>query len=132
MTDFADKSVANAFAAFPEAERTSLLSLRALIFELAEEEGVGPLTETLKWGQPSYLTEATKAGTTIRLGRPKAGGYGLYVHCQTIIIAEVRDMMGDALTFDGNRGVLFGAGNPAEAAALAPLIRRALTYHRSK
>ena len=50
---------------YPAALRDALLELRALILEVAlETEAVGRLEETLKWGQPSYLTPATKSGTT--------------------------------------------------------------------
>ncbi len=61
--------VAAVFAGFPERVRRRLLEVRDLIFETAADiEGVGPLTETLKWGEPAYLTGATGSGTTIRLG----------------------------------------------------------------
>jgi hypothetical protein len=39
--------------------------------------GVGALHETLKWGQPAYLTPETRSGTTLRLGVPKSGGYAI-------------------------------------------------------
>ncbi|MEM1315687.1 MAG: DUF1801 domain-containing protein, partial [Pseudomonadota bacterium] len=60
--------VAAAFQAMPEALRPRLAELRALVLETAEAEGAGPLAETLKWGEPAYLTEATKSGGTLRLG----------------------------------------------------------------
>ena len=59
--------VAAAYDEIPEAARACLLSARALIFEAARDAGVGALTETLKWGQPSYLTEASKAVGEITL-----------------------------------------------------------------
>ena len=49
------------FASYPHAVRQCLDAVRALIIEVAMERDVGPLTETLKWGEPAYLTEATKA-----------------------------------------------------------------------
>ena len=60
--------------------------LRTLIFDVASDtDSVGELTETLKWGQPSYLTEKTKSGSTIRIGREKKtdGDYAIYFKCQT-------------------------------------------------
>ena len=61
-------SVADVFERYPAAVRPKLLALRKLIFETAEAtEGVGPVTETLKWGEPAYLTEASKSGTTVRI-----------------------------------------------------------------
>ena len=80
MKSFADPAVAAVFEAYPAAMRRRLLALRALVFDVAAKtEGVGRLTETLKWGQPSYLTEQTKSGTTVRIDRLKnADGYALY------------------------------------------------------
>jgi hypothetical protein len=61
--------VAAAFSIFPAGVRARLLEVRELIFETAADiKGVGPLTETLKWGEPAYLTQATGSGSTIRLG----------------------------------------------------------------
>ena len=70
--------VAAAFATFPAAVRGRLLDVRRVIFATAEElEGVGPLTEALKWGEPAYLTAASKSGSTIRLGRSRGSEQGL-------------------------------------------------------
>ncbi len=85
MKRFADKRVAALFRSYPPAVRAKLLALRELVIDVAARTpGVGPLTETLKWGQPSYLTEETGAGTTVRLGRLKTSeGCALYFHCQS-------------------------------------------------
>ncbi len=69
---FADPKVEAAFHVFPSAVRKKLLRLRRLIFDVANKtEGVGEIEETLKWGQPSYLTPQSKSGSTIRIGREK-------------------------------------------------------------
>ena len=58
---------------------------------LATVEGVGPLTETLKWGQPSYLTQESGSGSTVRIDRLKKGdGYAIYFHCQSGLVDEFR------------------------------------------
>jgi hypothetical protein len=75
---FADPAVAAVFSAYPEPLQTRLLALRRLILDTAmTTNGVGALEETLKWGQPSYLTTATKSGSTVRIDRIKspAGHY---------------------------------------------------------
>ncbi len=124
--------VAAAFAAFPEGAGARLSEIRELIFDVAQAEKVGPLTETLKWGQPSYLTEATKSGTTIRLGQADDDRVALYVHCQTTLVDQYRERYADALSFDGNRAVLIPIKGPLPADALAGAITLALTYHRAK
>lgn len=104
-----------------------------MIFAVAADCDAGELTETLKWGQPAYLTEVSKAGTTIRLGRHK--GYpdcaAMFVNCQTTLVDEFRSLFDDDLHFEGNRAVLIPlAGKLPEA--LGSCVRLALTYHRRK
>jgi hypothetical protein len=68
-TPFADAAVAAILATYPDDVRSRVMAVRALIFDTAERiPAIGPLTETLRWGQPSYLTTAPRTGTTIRLG----------------------------------------------------------------
>lgn len=68
-------AVAAVLAAYPAPLRERLMELRALIEETAAEtDGVGPLEETLKWGEVSYLTSASGSGTTVRIGRDRASG----------------------------------------------------------
>ncbi|SMR81970.1 protein of unknown function (DU1801) [Aliiroseovarius halocynthiae] len=125
-----DPEVQAAFDAFEPSARRGLLALRRMIFEVAREDAaIGPLEETLKWGQPAYLTSHSKSGTTVRLGIPKSGGIAIYTHCQTSVMSDVRALFPKSLKFDGNRAVIFEdpADIPHDAVAL--LIRRALTYH---
>ncbi|WP_420347196.1 DUF1801 domain-containing protein [Pelagibius sp.] len=130
---FKDRNVEAAFAAFPQPARRGLLALRALIFETAAATpGVGALEETLKWGQPAYLTPETKAGSTLRLGLPKDGGFALYAHCQTTIVSDFRSLFPDAFAYEGNRAVRFDEGAALPREELTLLIRSALTYHLKK
>ena len=57
MRPFDNAAVAQAFAAYPPAMRRKLLALRELIFKTAAStKGVGKLEETLRWGEPAYIT----------------------------------------------------------------------------
>src|SRR6201995_5053278 len=83
---FADPAVAATFDAYPKPVKAKLLALRRLILDTAKAtKGVGALEETLKWGQPSYLTAATGSGSTIRIDqvKPATDQYAVYFHCQT-------------------------------------------------
>lgn len=127
---FEDPAVKAVFANYPEPEQSSLLLIRDRIFNTAEQTaGVGNLLETLKWGQPAYLTPDTKSGSTIRLGLPKTGGYAIYVHCQTTIISDFQQVFPSDFTYEGNRAIHFNADSPPELSKLELLISRALTYH---
>ncbi len=126
--------VAAVFARFPAPARSGLLAIRQLIFETAAATEVGPLTETLKWGEPAYLTETTKSGSTIRVGVPRKapGHYAVYFNCQTDLIETARAQFSDRLAFDGNRAILIRDTAPVPMAALGICLSAALTYHRRK
>jgi hypothetical protein len=134
---FADPAVERVFAAYPARTKGKLLALRRLILETAARTpGVGALEETLKWGQPSYLTPESRSGSTIRIDRVKPAGdgrerYALYVHCQTSLVSTFRQLYRDELTFGGNRSILLDADRPLPKAALRHCIALALTYHRN-
>lgn len=117
----------------PETERACALKLRDLFFQIAAETpGVGPLHETLKWGQPAYLTQETGSGTTLRLNCPGDGGCQVLVHCQTSLIADFRDHFPDAFDYQGNRAIGVGATVDVDESMLSAFIRNALTYHMKK
>jgi hypothetical protein len=127
---FEDPNVEAAFAAFPAKERSGLMVLRKLIFDTAQKtDGVGELYETLKWGQPAYLTPKTKSGSTIRLGLPKQGGFAVYAHCQTTILSDFQFIFPNEFAYEGNRAIHFKAGDPLPLDKLEMLVREALTYH---
>lgn len=107
-----------------------LMELRALIFAAAEATGTMPLTETLKWGQPSYLPHK-KAGTTLRLGED-AGQPTLFVPCSTNLLDRYRDAFPTEFTYSGTRAVHVPSTSPNSDAAFQQIAAMALTYHRDK
>src|SRR5580658_145809 len=130
---FANPAVAAVFAAYPQPSRDRLIALRRLILETAAAtEGVGRLDENLKWGQPSYLTPASKSGSTIRIDRLKTGGYGLFFNCKTSLIETFWAHYPDSFRFAGNRGTEFADGEAVPEAELRHCIALALTYHLRK
>ena len=135
MTGDLDPRVANAFESFPPKIRVKLLRLRKFILDTAgNTDGVGPITETLKWGEPAYLTPVSKSGSTIRLGWKTSAPdrYALYFNCQTDLIESFRARFSDQLTFEGNRAITLDASEEPPLGPLSACIAAALTYHRDK
>ena len=124
-------AVAAAFATFPVPVRDRLLHIRDLIFDTAAStDGVGELEETLKWGEPAYLTARSGSGSTIRLGRNRASGVGaIHFICHTSLVDEFRRLYPDALRYEGNRSIVIAEHEPTDEAALRHAIALALTYH---
>ena len=94
-------------------------------------DGVGALTETLKWGQPSYLTEETGSGTTVRIDRLKddGGGYAVYFHCQSGLVGQFRELYPDTFAYEGKRAIMFGPDDRPPLGELKHCIALALTHH---
>ena len=126
--------VAAAFAAYEPKVRAALLVLRELLLETARETaGVGTIEETLKWGQPSYLTSETGSGSTVRIAPTGSGSdhdYGMFFICRTDLVDRFREQFGDALDYEGNRALVFSVGDPLPLDELRVCIAMALTYHR--
>jgi len=131
MKKFADRNVASVFAGYPAAVRIKLLALRRLVFEVAAStDGVGRLTETLKWGQPSYLTQETGSGSTVRIDRLKTGdGYAMYFHCRSGLVDRFRDIYPETFRYEGKRAILFDRRDRLPLRALRHCIALALTHH---
>lgn len=130
---FADPAVAAVFKAYPPALRMRLLKLRRLIFDTAKATAyAGELQETLKWGQPSYLTPIAKSGSTIRIDRVKSSNnrYAIYFHCQTDLVETFRELYPNEFHFEGNRSMVFERNSALPEQALRHCIALALTYHR--
>ena len=122
------------FASYPKPVKARLLALRRLILGTAKAtKGVGIVEETLKWGQPSYLTPETKSGSTIRIDhvRAEAGQYAVYFHCQTNLVETFRELYPE-LRFSGNRAILLDAKDKLPEAELRHCVALALTYHSNR
>ena len=131
---FSDPAVAAVFSAYPKPLQTRLLALRRLILDTAKvTKGVGALEETLKWGQPSYLTTETKSGSTVRIDQVKAvpNQVAIYFHCQTDLVATFRELYPE-LNYGGNRSILLNAEGKLPEAELRHCVGLALTYHLRK
>jgi hypothetical protein len=126
------EDVQAAMAAFPDEAQKKLLAVRELIFEIAENiDGACPLNETLKWGEPAYLT-AKKAGSTVRLGWKKKQPHqvAIYFICTTNLVDRFRSQFADELKFDGNRAILLALDVQLPTEALRICLAAALSYHK--
>ncbi|MEQ8292421.1 MAG: DUF1801 domain-containing protein [Roseovarius sp.] len=115
---------------YPPEARKGVLALRGLILAVASRlPEVGPLDETLKWGQPAYLPRRPRTGTTLRIGLHKEARFALFAPCQITIISTYGETFPAWDRLDGDRAVLFDTPSQVEPERLAHLVRHALTYH---
>ncbi len=121
------------FDSYPPALRKKILSLRKLIIDTAAEiKDVGTVDETLKWGEPAYVT-LRKQGSTVRIDRKKdQDRYAIYFNCNTTLVDSFRSLFPNTFTFDGNRALVFDVKDALPKKELAFCIGMALTYHLKK
>jgi len=135
MRPFKHAAVGKKFDAYPLFVRDKLLGLRELIFDTAASTtGVGELEETLKWGEPAYLTAQTKSGSTVRIDwkKSKPSQYAIYFHCQTNLISTFKTLFPTEFKYEGNRAIVFDLADVPPMDSLAFCIAIALTYHLQK
>jgi hypothetical protein len=132
---FHDKEVAAKFANYPPGVRTKLMQLRHLILETADDLAhVGPITETLKWGEPAYVTLESGSGSTIRIDwkAKSPNRYAMYFNCKTNLVDTFRTIFPTDFKFEGNRALTFNLSDSIPKDSLKYCVAAALTYHRKK
>ena len=132
---FTNPAVQQHFDAYPIHVRKKMMTLRQLIFDTAADiEGVGKLEETLKWGEPSYVTSETKSGSTVRIDwKPRQpDAYAMYFICSTNLVSTFREIYSDQLVFEGNRSIVFKLEEEIHMDAVSHCVAMALTYHLDK
>ena len=132
MDEFNSLEVKEVFNAYPDDIRVKIILLRELVLKTAAEiDGIKSIEETLKWGEPSYLT---KGGSTIRMDwkQSRPNQYALYFNCKTKLIDTFNELYKDKLKFEGNRAIVFNKNDKISVQELKHCISLALIYHNVK
>lgn len=128
---FQNSDVASTFESYPSDIADKLLQLRQLVFETATELGLEEFEETLKWGEPSYIS---KNGSTLRMAwrasKPKQ--YALFFNCKTSLIETFKEVYHDTFEFEGNRAIVFNENDKVPTDAIKHCIELTLNYHKVK
>ena len=130
-----DPEVKAVFESYPHELKVKLLFLRQLILDTAASiENVGEIEETLKWGEPSYLTPKSKSGSTIRIAwkESKKEKYSMYFKCTANLVPAFKEKYPRKFKFGGNRSIDFNIHDEVPIKELKHCIALALTYHRNK
>ena len=120
------------FAKYPTNIRPRMIHLRELVYQVvAELESPIQLEETLKWGEPSYLT---KYGSTVRMDwkAKTPDQYAMYFKCTSRLVPTFKKLYDDVFTFEGTRAIVFKLDEVVPDVELKHCITMALTYHKVK
>lgn len=111
-----------------EPNLSRFIPLRELILDVAANlPQVGPLEESLKWGEPSYTPQRKNTGSSVRIAPRKDGRVALHFICHTGLIEEFRELY-PHLNFEGKRGIIIDPAKPLPTDELRHCIAKALTY----
>lgn len=127
--------VAAVFNSYPQEMKSKLMFLRQLIYDTAASiQEIGEIEETLKWGEPSYLTPKSKSGSTIRIGwkESQKEKYSIFFKCTANLVPTFKEKFPLNFKFSGNRRIDFKLNDDVPVKELKQCIALALTYHRNK
>ncbi|MFY8329014.1 DUF1801 domain-containing protein [Pseudoalteromonas sp. ZZD1] len=126
-----NEQVRKKFATYPADVAVVLNEVRSLILKVATEEGSSELEETLKWGEPSYIS---KSGSVIRFDYKEKlpQHFCIYFNCKTKLIDTFKELYGDTFVYQGNRALVFEISQTLPNKELAHCLSLALRYKKIK
>ncbi|WP_109830780.1 DUF1801 domain-containing protein [Reichenbachiella versicolor] len=125
-------SVQEKFDKYPDHVREKMNALRELVIETAQEdEQIDTLEETLKWGEPSYVT---KHGSTLRMDwkQKTPDQYALYFVCTSKLVSTFQFIYGDLFQYEKTRAILLPLNGDVPREELKACISKTLNYHKIK
>ncbi|HBU79403.1 MAG TPA: hypothetical protein DEF18_15000 [Muricauda sp.] len=120
------------FENYPDFVRDKMQYLRELVIETAEEmQDIAVLEETLKWGEPSFVT---KNGSTLRMDWKERtpDQYAMYFQCTSRLVDTFRLVFGHKFQFEGKRAIVFKLNQKIPETELKGCIKASLRYHNVK
>ena len=125
------KEVNKVISAYPDEAKKKIIYIVDLIFETADEINAGKITESIKWGEPSFCV---KNGTPIRTAwkSKTENEIGVYFSCSTSLIETFRVIYNDQFRFEGKRGIIFNLEEKIPETELKNCFAVALKYHKVK
>ncbi|WP_299741914.1 hypothetical protein [uncultured Tateyamaria sp.] len=119
---------------WPDKAQTHFLRLRSIVHDVATSADIGPLDESLKWGQPAWRPKRARVGSTLRVDWSPTTPNRLmaFVDCKTDLAAQMDNRFPQQFHNDGRRALGFDLDAPLNEDALWHLAHITLTYHRSK
>lgn len=116
---------------YPATVKAEMLELRELIFSIARAESLGPISESIKWGQLSF---SAPNGSPIRVDWNLATplDLSLFFHCQTKLVATFKEVYPNCFTYIGNRQLMLPLNDASKYRVLSHCLTVALKYHLVK
>ncbi|WP_299591736.1 hypothetical protein [uncultured Tateyamaria sp.] len=132
--DVTPSEILNRTATWPETAQSHFLHLRGIVHDVATSADIGPLDESLKWGQPAWRPKRPRTGSTLRVDWSPTIPDRLmtFVDCKTDLATQMDNRYPNQFHNDGRRALGFDLDTALDAHAVWHLAHITLTYHRAK
>lgn len=117
---------------YPDFVRDNLKTLRKLVIDTAKETPeIEAIEETLKWGEPSFIT---KHGSTLRMDwkEKTPDQYQMYFKCTSRLVETFKHVYGDFFEYEKTRAIIFKLDQKVPKKELKKCIKATLMYHKVK
>ena len=122
-------AVVEAFKRYPTSGQQVLLEVRERVLAIANSDPeIGELTETLRWGELSYLTKETGSGSMIRLAMTKSSEPAVFFLCSTVLVDRFRQQYTHVFEFEKNRALILNRPIDEIGSELNECLKQALRY----
>lgn len=121
-------------ALWPIEAQTRFAEIRGLILDAAKQVAIGPLTESLKWGQPAWRPERPRTGSTLRLNWSDKSPQTLafFVDCKTTLAAQMFAAYPFDFEYKSNRELQVHLDAALPNSAINHLAELTFTYHKKR
>jgi hypothetical protein len=103
--------------------------LRELIFTAAAEQAIiGPLEESIKWGEASFTPIRKNVGSSVRIQPRKNGDVALMFICTTGLVERCAENYPGVFKTEGKRALVFARDKAIPEAETKHAIAMALTH----
>ena len=115
---------------FPIAKETAK-QIQKIIYEIAEEENLGEITESLKWGESSF---SVNSGSPVRMDwkEETPDYFYIYFNCRTLLVETFRIVYESKLEFQGNRAIKFDLSKKIPFKILKDCLSVVMKYKKLK
>jgi hypothetical protein len=130
-TKFENPEIKKVYERFPKEMKTKVLEVREIIFEVGKNnEKITKITETLKWGEPTYQRDRSKYGSPIKINYKKTmeNHFSISVISSTNLIQKIKELYPKAFEFNGDREIIINANKKLPKNEIYKFIELALTH----
>ena len=119
------------FETYPKSARDMAFRMKEMLYEVAKDEHIDQIEESLKWGEPCFKAPD---GSPVRMDwkEKTPDKFYLFFICSTTLVETFKELYGHTLEFEGNRAIVLKIGEEEATIELKHCLALALNYHKIK